>query len=85
MLVKDMPLDSLDDGGFEQLKMVLEENPEDCALVFAMLTYEPKGAKWNKAVKLFDKYGFTVKLDKKDLGRPCQNARERGKEARQAV
>lgn len=83
MLVKDMPLDSLDDGGFEQLKTVLEENPEDCALVFAMLTYEPKGAKWNKAVKLFDKYGFTVKLDKKtsgDLAKMLESgAKRRGK------
>ena len=84
VLVKDMPLDSLDDSGFEQLKTVLEENPEDCALVFAMLTYEPKGAKWNKAVKLFDKYGFTVKLDKKtsgDLAKMLESgAKKRGKQ-----
>lgn len=48
-----------------------------------MLTYEPKGAKWNKTVKLFDKYGFTVKLDKKtsgDLAKMLESgAKRRGK------
>lgn len=65
ILVKDYPLDSLDDNGFEQLEQVLSDNPDDCALIFSFVAHEPKGAKWNKAVKLFDKYGYAVKLDRK--------------------
>ncbi len=65
VLVKDFPLDTLDDNGFEQLERVISENPDDCALIFSFIAYEPKGAKWNKAVKLFEKYGFAVKLDRK--------------------
>ncbi len=65
VLVKDFPLDILDDNGFEQLETVLSDNPEDCALIFSFAGYNPKGAKWNKAVKLFEKYGYNVKLDKK--------------------
>lgn len=65
VLVKDFPLDTLDDNGFEQLETVLSEKPEDCALVFSFVGYIPKGAKWNKAVKLFEKYGYNAKLDKK--------------------
>ena len=65
VLIKDCPLDTLDENGFEQLERVVRENPDDCALVFSIIAYEPKGAKWTKAVKLFEKYGFAVKLDKK--------------------
>ena len=65
VLIKDFPLDTLDENGFEQLERVVRENPDDCALVFSVIAYEPKGAKWTKAVKLFEKYGFAVKLDKK--------------------
>lgn len=65
VLVKDFPLDSLDDNGFEQLEQVLRDNPDDCALVFSFVAHEPKGVKWNKVVKLFDKFGYAVKLDKK--------------------
>ncbi len=65
VLVKDFPLDTLDDNGFEQLETVLSDNPEDCALIFTFVAYTPKGAKWNKAVKLFEKYGYNAKLDKK--------------------
>lgn len=83
VLVKDFPLDTLDDNGFEQLETVLEDNSEDCALVFSFVTYEPKGAKWNKAVKLFEKYGNAVKLDKKtaaDLVKMLESgAKKRGK------
>lgn len=63
--VKDFPLDTLDDDGFEQLETVLADNPDDCALIFSFVAYSPKGAKWNKAVRLFEKYGYTAKLDKK--------------------
>lgn len=83
VLVKDFPLDTLDDNGFEQLETVLADNPEDCALVFSFVAYEPKGAKWNKAVKLFEKYGYAVKLDKKtsaDLVKMLESgAKKRGK------
>ncbi|MBQ7838300.1 MAG: DNA polymerase III subunit delta [Clostridia bacterium] len=83
VLVKDFPLDTLDDNGFEQLETVLSDNPEDCALVFSFVAYEPKGAKWNKAVKLFEKYGNAVKLDKKtasDLVKMLESgAKKRGK------
>lgn len=65
VLVKDFPLDTLDDNGFEQLERVVSETPDDCALVFSFVAYEPKGTKWNKAIKLFEKYGYAVKLDKK--------------------
>lgn len=65
VLVKDFPLDLLDDNGFEQLERVLSDNPDDCALIFSFTAHEPKGAKWNKAVKLFDKFGYAVKLDRK--------------------
>lgn len=65
VLVKDFPLDSLDDSGFEQLEQLLRDNPDDCALVFSFLAYEPKGAKWTKAIKLFDKFGYSVKLERK--------------------
>ncbi len=65
VLVKDFPLDTLDDNGFEQLETVLADNPDDCALIFSFIAYSPKGAKWNKAIKLFEKYGYNTKLDKK--------------------
>lgn len=83
VLVKDFPLDALDDGGFEQLETVLKDTPDDCALVFSMLTYEPKGAKWNKAVKLFEKFAYSVKFEKKtalDLAKTVESgAKKRGK------
>ncbi len=65
VLVKDFPLDTLDDNGFEQLETLLSDTPDDCALIFTFVAYEPKGAKWNKVIKLFDNYGSTVKLEKK--------------------
>ncbi len=65
VLVKDFALDALDDNGFEQLETVLADNPEYCALIFSFVAHAPKGAKWNKAVKLFEKYGNAVKLEKK--------------------
>lgn len=83
VLVKDFPLDTLDDNGFEQLERVVEENPDDCALIFSFVAYEPKGAKWNKAIKLFEKHGYAVKLDKKtslELSKMLENgAKRRGK------
>lgn len=83
VLVKDFPLDTLDDNGFEQLETVLADNPDDCALVFSFVSYTPKGAKWNKAIKLFEKYGNSVKFDKKstvDLVKMLENgAKKRGK------
>ena len=83
VLVKDFPLDNLDDNGFEQLERVVSENPDDCALIFSFVAYEPKGAKWNKAVKLFEKYGYAVKLDKKtsiELSKMLESgAKRRGK------
>ena len=83
VLVKDFPVDNLDENGFEQLERVVRENPDDCALVFSFIAYEPKGAKWTKAVKLFEKYGFTVKLDKKttiELVKTLESgAKKRGK------
>ena len=65
VLAKDFPLDTLDDDGLDQLRTIIEDNPEDCALVFSFVAYEPKGAKWTKVIKLFEKYAFAVKLDKK--------------------
>lgn len=83
VLVKDFPLDTLDDNGFEQLERVIRENPDDCALIFSVIAYEPKGTKWTKAVKLFEKYGFAVKLDKKtsiELAKMLEGgAKRRGK------
>ena len=83
VLVKDFPLDTLDENGFEQLGRVVEENPDDCALIFSFVAYEPKGAKWNKAIKLFEKQGYAVKLDKKtslELAKMLENgAKRRGK------
>ncbi len=82
--VKDFPLDSLDDGGFEQLETLLSDNPTECVLIFSFIAHEPKGAKWNKAVKMFDKFGYSVKLEKKtlnDLVRMLESgAKKRGKE-----
>ena len=37
VLVKDYPLDTLDDSGFEQLEQLLRDNPEDCALIFSFV------------------------------------------------
>lgn len=68
VLAKDFPLDTLDDNGFEQLQTVICDNPEDCALIFSFTAYEPKGAKWTKTVKLFEKHAFAVKLEKKTSG-----------------
>ena len=83
VLVKDFPLDSLDDNGFEQLEQLLRDNPDDCALVFSFLAYEPKGAKWTKAIKLFDKFGYSVKLERKtaaEIVKLIENgAKKRGK------
>lgn len=83
ILVKDFPFDTLDDSGFEQLERVIADNPDDCALVFLILSYEPKGAKWNKTIKLFEKTGYAVKLDKKstaELVKMLENgAKKRGK------
>ena len=83
VLVKDFPLDTLDDDGVEQLRTVIEDNPEDCALIFSFVAYEPKGAKWTKIIKLFDKLAYAVKLDKKtanDLAKMLESgAKKRGK------
>lgn len=83
VLVKDFPLDTLDENGMEQLKTVVEDNPDDCALVFSFVAYEPKGAKWTKVIKLFEKLAFAVKLDKKtsvELAKMLESgAKKRGK------
>ncbi len=83
VLVKDFPLDTLDDSGFEQLEIVIADAPDDCALIFAMITHEPKGTKWNKTVKLFEKHAYAVKLDKKtavELAKTVESgAKKRGK------
>lgn len=83
ILVKDYPLDTLDDNGFEQLEILFKDTPEDCALVFTFVAYEPKGAKWTKAIKLFDAFGSTVKCEKKtqnDLVRMLESgAKKRSK------
>lgn len=65
VLAKDFPLDTLDDDGLDRLRTIIEDTPEDCALVFSFVAYEPKGAKWTKVIKLFEKYAYAVKLDKK--------------------
>lgn len=81
--VKDFPLDTLDESGFEQLETLLSDNPDYCALIFSFVSYEPKGAKWNKAVKIFEKYARVVKLDKKttaDIVKLLESgAKKRGK------
>lgn len=83
IVVKDFPLDTLDDNGFEQLEMLLKDTPDDCALIFTFIAYEPKGAKWTKAIKFFDAFGSTVKCEKKtqnDLVRMLESgARKRSK------
>ena len=83
VLVKDFPLDTLDENGFEQLERVVTENPDDCALIFSFIAYEPKGAKWTKTVKLFEKHGYAVKLEKKtslELSKMLESgAKRRGK------
>ncbi len=83
VLVKDFPLDTLDENGLDQLKTVIEDNPEDCALIFSFVAYEPKGAKWTKVIKLFEKLAFAVKLEKKtsvELAKMLESgAKKRGK------
>ncbi|MBO5858476.1 MAG: DNA polymerase III subunit delta [Clostridia bacterium] len=83
VLVKDFPLDNLDENGVDQLKTVIEDNPEDCALIFSFVAYEPKGAKWTKVIKLFEKLAFAVKLEKKtslELSKMLESgAKKRGK------
>ena len=83
VLVKDFPLDTLDENGFEQLEQILRDIPDDCALVFSFVAYEPKGTKWTKAVKLFDKFGYAVKLERKspaEIVKLLENgAKKRGK------
>ena len=83
VLVKDFPLDNLDENGVDQLKTVIEDNPEDCALIFSFVSYEPKGAKWTKVIKLFEKLAFAVKLEKKtslELSKMLESgAKKRGK------
>lgn len=82
VLVKDFPLDTLDENGMEQLETVITETPDDCALIFTFVSYEPKGAKWNKVIKLFEKYANAVKLEKKtaiDLAKMVESgAKKRG-------
>lgn len=83
ILVKDFPLDTLDDNGLSQLETVITDTPDDTALIFTFVAYEPKGAKWNKVIKLFESLAFAVKLDKKtalDLAKTVENgAKKRGK------
>lgn len=83
VLVKDFPLDTLDDNGVEQLRTVIEDNPDDCALIFSFVAYEPKGAKWTKVIKLFEKLAYAVKLEKKtsvELAKMLESgAKKRGK------
>lgn len=67
VLVRDMPLD-LGDEDAETLERILIETPEYCTLIFLMLTVKNSGANWNKVVKLFDKYGFSVRLDSMQSG-----------------
>lgn len=84
VLVNDLPFDSFSDDDFDRLETVISENPETCALVFNMLTSNPSGAKWNKAVKLFELRAFAVKFERKgtaDLIRLLESgAKKRGSE-----
>lgn len=81
-VVKDFPLDALDDGGFKGLEALLSDAPAESALIFCFLTCEPKGAKWNGFRKLFEERGGAFRLDKRtsaELARILENgAKKRG-------
>lgn len=83
VVVKDFPIESMNEDALEELERLLSDTPEDTALVFTYVSYEPKGGSWNKAVKLFDSYGSTVKFDKKtsvDLSKTLESgAKKRNK------
>ncbi len=66
IVVKDMPLDTLDTGNVALLNELLSELPESCALVFCMISRSVSGEKWKKIINLFDTFGSVVKLDKKE-------------------
>ena len=82
VLVVDYPLEEADDEELRALERLLKETPEDCALVFAYLTAQPKGAKFNAAVRLFDRLGCVVKFARREqaeLVRLVENgAKKRG-------
>ena len=66
VVVVDYPLEEADDAELRALERLLNETPEECALVFAYLTAQPKGAKFNAAVRLFDRFGCAVKFTRRE-------------------
>lgn len=84
VLVNDMALDSLDADSLELLEKMLAEAPESCALIFCMQTVRTSGEKWKKITKMFDRYGFVVKLEKKETGDIVRMV-EKGAQKRGAV
>lgn len=66
VVVTDYPLEEADEAELRALDRLLEETPEECALVFAYPTVQPKGAKFNAAVKLFDRKGMVVKFARRE-------------------
>ena len=66
VLVADYPFEDADDAELRALERLLKETPEECALVFAYLTSQPKGAKFNAAVRLFERFGCAVRFARRE-------------------
>lgn len=69
-VVNDMDLSKLDCGKDSKLFQLVSDIPETTVLIFRQNTIEvnPKDKKWSDIIKLMDKYGCDVCLNKKSGG-----------------
>lgn len=65
VIVKNYPINMAEEGDYKALEELLKENPSDNCLIFSYPAIQPKSKDMTRMQKLFNEYGFNVKLDKK--------------------
>lgn len=65
VLVKNYPVEDLDEGDLNALRELLTDNPEDNCLIFSYPSSQPKAKDLAPVVKLFSELGYVVKLNRK--------------------
>lgn len=64
VVIKDLKLSDLGDGGRKELIDFLSDIPETCVVIICFLTSEPEGKGWKDLLSVCEKYGSSLRLDK---------------------
>lgn len=70
VLVRDLPLDTLNAADTEKLTQIIRDVPPGCALVFLLVDVQvpaKRTAKWKAVLELFEKHGTVTELKRKGV------------------